>query len=237
MRLAQVVAVHPSRRTVDLVFADTGLRVAEAHVLSSLVASDAGEWDFPSVPKPQSEQSAGGLSATGRQLMAGIDFVEGRPVVMGFFHPMNGQMAFKEDDRQVYRHQSGVVTTIAPDGSIETWHPSGSYFRMGTGPHQSLASISANQNWVERSDAPKPTITVISGTFSLTIDPSGNISLTTSGNVAMNTGPVTWTTSALQVTGQVIAGYGTGDQITLQHHTHGGVQTGGGHTIVPDPGT
>jgi phage baseplate assembly protein gpV len=35
----------------------------------------------------------------------------------------------------------------------------------------------------------------------------------------------------------VEAGVGTGDHVTMQKHTHGGVQSGGSHTSGPDPGT
>jgi phage baseplate assembly protein gpV len=41
----------------------------------------------------------------------------------------------------------------------------------------------------------------------------------------------------VRVTGEATAGYGTGDQVTLQRHTHGGVQTGGGTSGPPTPGT
>ena len=41
----------------------------------------------------------------------------------------------------------------------------------------------------------------------------------------------------VRVTGEATAGYGTGDSVTLQRHTHGGVQTGGGSTSAPTPGT
>ena len=41
----------------------------------------------------------------------------------------------------------------------------------------------------------------------------------------------------VRVTGEATAGYGTGDQVGLQTHTHGGVQTGGGTSGPPTPGT
>lgn len=44
-------------------------------------------------------------------------------------------------------------------------------------------------------------------------------------------------TGDLHVSGAVIAGYGGNDQVTVQNHTHGGVQTGAGHTQKPDAGT
>ena len=41
----------------------------------------------------------------------------------------------------------------------------------------------------------------------------------------------------LRVTGAVIAGFGTGDQVALQTHKHGGVQSGGSQTVAPVAGT
>lgn len=185
MRLAQVVAVHPKYRTCDIVFCDTGMRVAQVHVLSSLVASDAGVWDMPSVPKPTSEATAGGPPSSGRQLTAVVDSVAGRPVVLGFLHPLGGQMAFDQDNRQVTRHASGAYSTIAPDGSIETWHPSGAYVRIGTGAHEPLAPLSWNQTWKETGDAAPPTVTLHAPKFDLSIDPDGNVTMHGQGNATM----------------------------------------------------
>jgi hypothetical protein len=44
-------------------------------------------------------------------------------------------------------------------------------------------------------------------------------------------------TGAITATGGVTAGQGTGDQVTLQSHTHGGVQSGGSLTAAPTAGT
>jgi hypothetical protein len=41
----------------------------------------------------------------------------------------------------------------------------------------------------------------------------------------------------LQVTGTIASGEGGGDQVSLQTHTHSGVQTGGGSSGPPNPGT
>ena len=177
MRIALVVAVHPNR-TVDLVFQDTGLRIAGAHILSSLVASDAGVWDIPSVPKPTSEKLAGELPTTGRQLVAAVDMCAGRWVVLGFLHPLGGQMAFSQPDRHVERHSSGAYSTTAPDGSFEYWHPSGAYVRVGTGAaHEPLAPHSLDNTWKEIATAPAPTISLHTAKYDLTIDPDGNVNL------------------------------------------------------------
>lgn len=41
----------------------------------------------------------------------------------------------------------------------------------------------------------------------------------------------------IKADGAVTAGQGTGDEVNLQTHTHGGVQAGGAHTAEPDAGT
>jgi hypothetical protein len=184
MRQAVVVATHPGRRTVDLVYADTAMPVAEVSI-AGWVSSDGGHWHIPSVPKPKSIATQSSPPDSGRQLIALVDQVGGRPIVVGFMSPPTTQMAFTEDDREVHRHSSGAYTTVAPDGSIETYHPSGAYFRIGSGAHQDLTSVSKEAAWKEVSDAAQPTITLKTQNFSLTIDPSGNVSLTCQGNLSM----------------------------------------------------
>lgn len=243
MRLAQVVAVHTERRTVDLVYLDTGLRVAEAHILSSLVASDAGEWNVPSVPKPSNEAAAGGVAQTqGRQLVVAVDELAGRPVVVGMLHPLGGQMVFTQPDRQVQRHSSGTYLTTAPDGSWELYHPSGSYFRIGTGPHEQLAPISANQSWQEVTTAQAPTITLSTPKFTLTVAPNGDVTMNSQGAIhvtasnGMTIAANVDITGNLTATGAITAGKGGGDQVGLQTHRHG-VGTAASGTIAPTPGT
>lgn len=184
MRQAVVVAVHPDRRTLDLVYADTAMPVAEVSI-AGWVSSDGGHWHIPSVPKPQGIATQGSPPDSGRQLIALVDQVGGRPIVVGFMSPPTTQMAFTEADREVHRHSSGAYTTVAPDGSMEGYHPSGAYVRIGTGAHQSLTPLSRENGWKEESGAAQPTITVHTQQFSLVVEPSGNVSLTTTGTVSM----------------------------------------------------
>lgn len=178
-----VVAVHPERRTVDIVFTDTGMPVAEVTVAGS-VSSDGGSWNVPSVAKPQSLAGQASPPATGRTLIALVDSLGGRPVVVGFTAPSGGQMGFSQQDREVHRHSSGTYWTVAPDGSFEIFHPSGSVFRIGTGPHEPLGAISAG--WVEGSGAPPPTVTLATPQFTLTVDPGGNVSLRANGTLGLS---------------------------------------------------
>ena len=233
IRFAKVVATYPRTRSVDLVFSDTGERSARVQVMTSNASSDGGTWDVPDVPKPSSEQAAGELAPSGRSLVACVAFNGRSPVVIGFMHTLDGQMAFGEQNRQVYRHPSGAYTTVAPDGSIETYHPSGAYLRIGTGDHQDLAAVSADGNWQIPAGAPPAQVTLATSGFKLTVQPGGECDLVTAGKLSLTYataemhGPVK-IFGALEVTDDV-----TGGTISLQGHVHGGVQGGPGTTAPP----
>jgi hypothetical protein len=182
-REAMVVGVHPSRRTADIVYCDTGMPVAEVKIAGS-VSSDGGSWNVPSVKKPASLAQAASPPATGRRLIALVDSVGVRPVITGFVAPSGGQMTFAEQDREVHRHSSGAYTTISPSGDIETFHPSGAYFRIGNGPHEPLAAVAPG--WVETTSAPPPTVTLATPQFTLTVDPGGNVSLRANGTLGLS---------------------------------------------------
>lgn len=78
------------------------------------------------------------------------------------------------------------------------------------------------------------------GTFTLHTKGGTVIDIDGNGNmgISCNNGSGTLTVvGTLQVTGEVIRGFNTGDQVTLGHHVHAGVTTGPGSTAVPTPGT
>lgn len=227
-RLAKVIAVYPGRHRVDVICIDNGQRLAQIKVMGH-VASDAGSWRVPSVPKPASDARADALSPTGRNLIAVVGLVSGRPLVLGFVQPNGTQMTFKEDNRFVDRHPSGAYTTTAPDGSMEVFHPGGGYVRVGAGDHQDLAAVSADGNWTIPAGGAPPQITVATAGVKLTIMPNGAILLDAPGSPltihvqqTQINGPVT-INGDLLVNGQVSS---TGDMIangvSLEHHTNGG---------------
>ena len=229
-RLARVIAVHPARRTVDVVFLDTGNRVAEVQVMSGSVGSDSGSWDMPSVKPFPSEAGPDQLDQAGRNVIARCSTIHGRWVVAGFMSPQNSQMNFTEQNRAVHRHASGAYTTTAPDGSVETYHPSGAYVRIGTGAHQDLNDVSADKNWSIPPGSPPAQITVHTAGFTLTILPNGSTTLETTGQLVMKYhdaelhGDIKLF-GKLEATGDVVAG-----TVSLQHHTHsnsGGSGSGG----------
>ena len=230
IRRGQVVAVHPESRTVDLVMLDDGQRMARVEVMAG--ASDCGVWDVPSVKPPANEAAAGGMATSGRTLHAVLaPDGRGSGVVLGFVAPMGG-LAVKEQDRYLYRHPSGAAFTIAPDGSIEVIHPSGSYFRMGTGDHQDLAGVVTSA--LPAAGGPVPQITM--GTpdgVKLTVKPGGEVELTTPAELKLTYAHATLhgdiaLTGTLTASVDVVA-----NGISLHNHKHGGVAAGAAQTGVP----
>jgi hypothetical protein len=183
LSFAQVTAVHPDRRTFDMVDVDNGRPFAEVTGLVPHISTDSGSWNTPASAAPPSDAQAGGINPTGRTVLASYALYRGRPVILGFHMPSGGQVAFTEDNREVHRHPSGAYTTIAPDGSIETYHPSGAYIRIGAGAHQDLSSVSTGA-WQEETGAAPPQITVANGsTFTATVMPNGDTTITSSGKL------------------------------------------------------
>lgn len=227
--LAQVTGVHPQRRTLELVDLRDGGRVGEAQVSSGIVGSDSGAWTVPSVARPATEQQAGGIAPTGRSLIAVYAKLHGRPVVLGFLPPLGSQMTFSEQDRAIYRHPSGGYATFAPDGSIEVRHPGGAYLRIGNGPGQDLSAVAAN-GWTPPAGGPA-TVTLLTGGVTLTIAPTGLVTLTSAetvinGNVTIN-GNAT-VNGALTVTEDA-----TINGISFIGHRHPGIMPGAGTTGTP----
>lgn len=226
--LAQVVAVYPGGRRVDLVMLNTGARMARVAVAAGSLGTDHGTWATPSVPKPARENLAGGIAPDGaRTVLAVVAMMHGRGVVLGFV-PFAGAFAVTEDNRDIHRHVSGAYVTIAPDGSIEARHPGGAYLRIGTGDHVDVPGVPAAP-----SGAPAATVTVQTPDAKLTIKPGGDVELTTSGVLkatyasAELHGDIALT-GTLTATVDVVAN-GT----SLHSHKHGGVGTGTGQTGVP----
>jgi hypothetical protein len=124
MRFAQVVRVNQARRTVDLVYLDTREPVREALVMGK-ASNVGGGWDVPSVPLPVNAQATGQVQSATPSMVAVVDDIEGRPVVLGFVPALGNQVAVTPANLEIDRHPSGVVQTIEADGSIQTIHPGG----------------------------------------------------------------------------------------------------------------
>lgn len=217
LRLAQVVAVHPQRGTVELVYLDDGARAGEAAVMGN-VSGDGGTWTVPNVERPPSEQQAGRIQTGGRRtMMAVVANIYGRPVVLGFLSPDRGQMAFTEQNVAVFRHPSGAVVSIGPDGTLDVRHPAGAALRIGTGPSEPLAG--AVNGWSPPSAGGTADLTITTGGVTMAIKAGGTIDLTCDKLTV---------TGDIEAQGDVKAG-----SISLKTHKHGGVQAGAAQTGAP----
>lgn len=84
---------------------------------------------------------------------------------------------------------------------------------------KAVANISSTSAQIRSSD----------GTVFIEIAAGGKVNITCPGGAAI--------TGNLTVTGDITAGFGGADSVTLQNHTHKAVQTGAGHSGTPDAGT
>lgn len=196
IRLARVTAVHPQRRQVDIVFLDDATRAANVAVMHGSASSDAGSWNVPSVPLPNSEATAAGIASSGRAMTAAVIMAGNRFVVLGFVSNQLPQVAFTEQDRTLHRHPSGSYATVAPDGSMEAYHPGGAYLRIGTGDHQDMTPLAANGNWTLPAGVAAPVITLNTPGFKLTASPgAGGTVITVQGDVTIQATDATISTS------------------------------------------
>ncbi|MBU8545786.1 MULTISPECIES: hypothetical protein [Roseomonadaceae] len=128
-------------------------------------------------------------------------------------------MTFQEQDRAMYRHPSGAVVTVTPDGGIEARHPSGAYIRIGDGAPAALGSVAAN-GWTPPSGG-SAEVSLATSSVTLLVKPGGEVELTCTTLKVM--GDIT-------ATGDITAG-----AVTLQNHQHSDVEPGGGNSGPPVP--
>jgi hypothetical protein len=62
------------------------------------------------------------------------------PVVVGFLPPKQTEMSIPEFGLYLFRHESDVVSLIRADGTVELYHPSGSYLKIGETDVQMVSS-------------------------------------------------------------------------------------------------
>lgn len=253
LRKGRVVARHPEDHSVDIVLYEDGARLAGVQVLCDVAGSDTGFSGMPLPGVPPSGNIWSLAEKTVREVQAVVGYLgPGLPVCLGFLFPQINGMTFK-DGRWVWKHESGAYTTFAADGSIEQYHPSGSYFRIGTGGHANMAGQDADGRFATRNDAPAPTVTLSVGSgggsplASLTVSPTGGVTVSAAQAVAITsavsvdiTAPANTIHGPLHVTGtlQVDGAITTNGDMTAggksylghEHTEHG---TGGGVTGPP----
>ena len=239
IRFGVVVKVNPGTRRLDLVDMLSGAPLGNCPLLAPDVSDAGGSWNVPSVALPTSLQASGGIPSTGRKLIAAYTMGPGNtPVVLGFVHMQGGQLLFSQGDRQISLHAaSGTYTTTAPDGSFETYHgPSGAYFRIGTGPHEPLAPLApAGGFTAAAAGATQPTVSLVTGTFSLVIAPNGAAVLKA---LTLEVDAPSTFKGDMMVMGKVTAtGDGVFNSVSVGMHEHGNVQNGSGVSGPPIAGS
>jgi phage gp45-like len=255
LRWGRVAAVHPEDYSVDLVMTDTGERLTGVQVLSHHASANSGSASLPNPSTPPSGNKWDLTASTDRDVLAAVASFGPYGVVIGFRYPQICQMLFADLDRVVNRHPSDFYTTSDSSGNFEAYHPSGTYFRIGTsGAHEDLTGKDFDGKWAIAKNtgaAVHAHLTVANAgaqVATLDIDPSGNITVTHNGNMSVTTNgttyvksssvtvdaPTTHVTGAMTVDGALTfkggmnGSGGTGATMQLQ----GSVQVTGGDVTV-----
>lgn len=187
--LAKVVKVNWGDNTVDLVFMRTGRPVRDVRVMSPTASSNTGLNDLQS-PASSGDFDKAGISASGRNIIACVQYFHDQPVVVGFLPPIATQLRFVDEERMIYRHASDVYKTIDKDGNIEIRHPGGAYVRFGTSAaHEDLTGKDFNKKWKITKNTDKQIhlhIEQANGKAVVDIAPDGAITITTAATVSVN---------------------------------------------------
>lgn len=245
LKKARVVAVHPEDHSIDVVTFPDGARISGVQVLAPFASSNTGlHGGLGSPGTPGSGDKWDIRDDTTRKMVAIIGFMgPGLPVCLGFLFPQVNGLSFK-DGRLVLAHESGAYTSMMPDGSIESYHPSGSYVKLGTGAHASMAGQDQDGRFAQSTAAPAPTYTVSVGSggselAKLAMGPTGAIAVTATVSVDI-TAPMTTVHGNARVTGnlQVDGAITTDGDMTaggksFLGHVHAEHGTGGGTTSPP----
>lgn len=263
LSLGVVVATYPEGNSVDVLL-DDGSRLSNVQVMVPSGSSDTGTFDLPHVAGSGDNRRWDFTKERTRPVRALVAGCRGVPVVIGFLLPQVCQVTFDEVNRRIMRHASDVYTSIDDAGNMEIAHPGGAFVRIGTSPaHEDLTGKDFDKKWAITRNTDKQAYICVSipGKATLTIAPSGEVSLEASGattvtapSVTLDT-PETNCTGVLNVAGlitgtggmaisggsgatvsgnmAITSGNVTADDIGLKTHHHSGVQTGGGNTGGP----
>jgi hypothetical protein len=223
--LGKVVAIHPESNCVDVVLYRTGLRLPAVRVLGDMATGQTG---VANLHVPDCKDGFDSANTGKRDIVAAIAYYKEFPMVVGFMFPEVAECLFARNDFKVDRHASDVYSTIDADGNMETYHPSGTYLRIGTSPaHEDLTGKDYDAIWkIERNTQKAVHVHLVvanAGAVKATIDidQNGNITISNAGNTQINTSgtlaaviggetsittpKVTMTTSELMVTGKITA--------------------------------
>ncbi|HEX5678792.1 MAG TPA: hypothetical protein VFX91_12575 [Alcanivorax sp.] len=239
LRLAKVTRFVPEAHAADLLFLDDGSRVPMVPVTTPYGSTNTGVADMVQPdPSPSGEQWDP-LDSGSRDVIAVVGFFRDVPLVIGFLFPQVTEMLFTDRNRRVQRHASDVYTTVDDDGNVEVFHPSGTYFRIGTDPaHEDLTGKDFDGKWKIDKNTDKAVHVHLSvknagqEVSSLDLDPDGNLAVDLAGNLTANVeGSATATVGAgltATVTGNTAVN--TSGNLTLE--AGGNITIGAGGNVV-----
>jgi phage baseplate assembly protein gpV len=202
LRWGRVAAVHPEDYSLDLVMTDTGEQMAGVQVLTPHASTNSGYASLPNPATPPSGNKWDLTTATSRDVLAAVASFGPYAVVIGFRYPQICQMLFADLDRVVNRTPSDFYTTTDSSGNFEAYHPSGTYFRIGSSSaHEDLTGKDFDGQWAIAKNtgaAVHAHLTVANAgaaVASIDIDPSGSVTISHNGNMSVTTNGTTYVKS------------------------------------------
>jgi hypothetical protein len=202
IQLGIVVAAYPQGNAVDVLLPDSGSRLTNVQVQVSSGSDSSGTVDLPDPGIPLDDNRWNLPGNPERNIIAVIQSYKGNPVCTGFILPQVCQMTFDRPNFRVFRHASDVYSTIDADGNTELFHPSGTFFRIGTDAgHEDLTGLDFDALWAIAKNTDKQVFVnlvianggQVKATFK--IDPSGNVTVTAVGTLTADvTGDINVTT-------------------------------------------
>jgi hypothetical protein len=189
-----VVATHPEGQSIDVVIIEDGSRISNVQVMVPSGSSNTGAVDLPVIGAPQGDAQWDLTQPVERYVRAVLAFYRGVPICIGFLLPQITQLTFQRQNFKVERHASDVYSTINSAGDMETYHPSGTYFRIGASPvHEDLTAQDFDQQWAIKNNTGAAVhahlVVANAGSVVATvdIDPAGNVTVTNNGNLTTTT--------------------------------------------------
>lgn len=227
-RQGYVVASHPEDHSVDLVMMDDGSRLTGVQVLSANGSTRSGVFSQPVAREKANKWDI--TQRTDQDQIAMVGFVRNNPVVVGFLFPQISQMTFKDELREMDRHESDFYQTIDGSANFEMFHPSGAFLRIAeSAGHEDLTGRNFDKNFqIDRNTSRRPWFNLSLGGASISISPEGVVRISAPEVIVLDAPLVSVPNGSVVASGDV-----TGSGVSLVGHVHGGVVQGGDVTGAP----
>lgn len=193
LRWGRIQTIHPEDYSLDLTMTDDGSQLSGVQVLTPWGSSSSGETLLIQPSASPNGNKWDLVQSRETEVEAAVAFFGTMPVVIGFRYPQICQMLFEDLQRAINRHPSDFYTNITGTADFEAYHPSGTYFRIGSSPaHEDLTGKNFDQSWVianNTKSAPYVNLTVANAgnvVANIQIDPQGDMKITLNGNLTAN---------------------------------------------------